>query len=850
MAELPGPGGLPFGPPMPPQQPWQAPQSLPVSAVAGATQGFMDAGVGQPPELSAPEPDSTARAVDEVPRKRRRSLKVDKDAVTARVLESVSRARDERADWMDERLIRYAKLRGWRQHQTYPWEGAHNEHVPLIMSNSLRIQAGLFNAVMGNKPIMQGRALRRDKMDAADKAASLIEFQFMHEANGEQVIAQAVDQFCNDGTIFSYQPWVKDSRKMIDVRVLPGPPEDMDLSLYLVNTLPTIIDGLERLRDETLDGYHWTGSWMDADGQARDVDIEVWDREDGKLDVEMRWDATTFDGPACIVHQLEDVIIPLRSLNPQPVTPQNPYGAPWIARRLRVNLDTIKRRMDTGTYDFLTEDDWEAIVGFADGRNAPDLAQQEDALKQEKEAQAGLTSDWSALPEDKQWVDLVEWYGAYPIKDGSAEYECEVVFHVLDVPGGILCRARYLSEVCPGSPQWRPFGYECLIPVPDCIYGISVPEILEGLHDLLHELFNANLDRGDVANLPVVLYRASSGVKPEQMTARPGDWIPVDNPKDDAVPMQYPHSDQSWSFNMIGLVQQLAERLIQVGALQFGQVPQGKASALRTVGTTMAILQQGAALPEQILRRFFHWLQQVYAQFHMLNTRFLPARKRILIAGKEYDIDAAYEEVRPQDIQAPINFEFGATLLNTNKGIMSQSLSEIGQALFNPLSFQMGIVGPEQFYQWAKDKVNATQLDPQRYLKKPQGMPDTPPMSANDAITMLVEGKMPPGVNFVEGPVAAFETFAKWYQSDEFGRVATPNLGLVREYLQQVQAAAMQEQQRQMAMQAAEQFQGIMGNKGQGAGTSMGGMSPDMQTEAPTQEEIAGAGTQGQGGMA
>ena len=161
----------------------------------------------------------------------------------------------------------------------------------------------------------------------------------------------------------------------------------------------------------------------------------------------------------------------------------------------------------------------------------------------------------------------------------------------------------------------------------------------------------------------------------------------------------------------------------------------------------------------------------------------------------------------------------------------------------------MNLVGPEQFYQWAKDKINSAQLDPQRYIKKPPGMPDTPPMSAQDAIVMLIEGKMPPGVNFVEGPVAAFETFAKWYQSDEFGHVAGMNLGLVKEYLQQVQAAAIQEQQRQMAMQAAQQFQGMMGNKGQGAGAPTGGEAPEIQTEAPTQAEIAGGGTQGQGAM-
>jgi len=253
----------------------------------------------------------------------------------------------------------------------------------------------------------------------------------------------------------------------------------------------------------------------------------------------------------------------------------------------------------------------------------------------------------------------------------------------------------------------------------------------------------------------------------------------------------------------------------------------------------MAILQQGAALPEQILRRFFHWLQQVYGQFHMLNMKFLPEKKRYLIAGKDPDTDQAYGELSPQQLQLPVNFEFGATLLNTNKGVMSQSLTEIGQAIFNPLAMQFGVTGAEQFYQWAKDKVNSAQLDHMRYLKRPQGMPDTPPYTANDVIVILTEGHMPVGTNFVEGPIEAWQTLQKWVMSDELGKVHPENMSLVRGYLQQVQAVALQAQQQQAAMQASQQFQDMMGNKGQGQ-TGGSGVAPDMQTQSPTQDEIAG----------
>ncbi len=854
MSIMPPPGqGLPLQPqPMGGGQPqWQPPSPVvppgtpdPNAIAAGLQQAGV--GTGQP-TVESPEPDTTS-SLDEAPRRRRRSLSVDED-MASDILDMIQHAKDERIQWMDERIVRYAKLRGWRQTQTYPWDGAHNEHIPIIMSNKLRIDAGLFNAVMGNKPMMQGKSLRRDKMDQADKAANLIEFQLMQEAEGEAVIAQAVDQFTADGTLISYQPWVKDSRKMVDVRVVAGPPDGEDLTMYLVGVLNDIMgSALTELTDETGDGYHWSGKWKDAEGKTQDVEIEVWDRDDDKLDIEMRWEQVTFDGWVPIVHQLEDIVVPLRSLNCQPVTPHNPFGAPWIARRVRVHLDQIKRRKANGTYDLLTDEDFDKVVAYARARSFPDEIQQEDAIKIEKEAKAGLVADWSGLDEEQKWVDVWEWYGSTLIGDGADEYLCETVIHVVDLPGGVLCRARYLSEVCPGSQQWRPFAEERFIPVPDCFYGISVPELMEGLHDLLHDLFNSNLDRGDIANLPVMLYRASSGIKPEEMRARPGDWIPVDSPKDDAVPVQYPHADQSWSFNMIGMVQQLAERLIQVGSLQFGQVPQGKASALRTVGTTMAILQQGAALPEQILRRFFHWMQQVYGQAHRMNMKFLPEKKRYLIAGKDPDTDAAYAEASPADLQLPVNFEFGATLLNTNKGVMSQALQQIGSAIFNPLAMQFGVVDANSFYQWAKDTINAAQLDPSRYLKRPQGLPDTPLLMPGDAIAILTEGKMPPGINFKDGPQDALDQIMQWMQSDDFGNVHISNVGVVREYLTQLQQAVMQQQQQQAAMQAAQQFQASQGQ--QGGGESSGGQVPEMQTEQPTAAEIGGGGTQGPPGSA
>src|SRR3990167_8563580 len=114
-------GGLPFGASAPTSPMWQQP--APVDpALAGAAAPDMSGPMSASMDGdSAPEPDSTV-VTDASPTRRRRSLKLDAEKACRVVLERIERARDERSDWMTQRLVRYAKLRGWRQSQSWPWE--------------------------------------------------------------------------------------------------------------------------------------------------------------------------------------------------------------------------------------------------------------------------------------------------------------------------------------------------------------------------------------------------------------------------------------------------------------------------------------------------------------------------------------------------------------------------------------------------------------------------------------------------------------------------------------------------------------------------------------------------------
>ncbi len=822
---------------LPPQAPWQPPAPVPVGAAGGPPAGGLPLG---PQDLAGGPgpPPVTAETGGQVP-KRRRRMPLDEEAqakLVDRVFDSIDAARDDRANWMDTRLVRYAKLRGWLQDKTWPWDEASNQHIPLIQAASLRIQAGLHNAVLGVRPVMVGKALRFDQKEGAETASDLIDYQLFVEADGEEKIETYITHFVNDGTAISFQPWVKEKRFIVDVKRYPL--DTRPMIQYMADLLPKEIDGLRDLVAKSEDGLSWAATFAGPQGDV-DVEVEVYDGREDMLEVEMTWEATIFDGPTMINEELENVIVPMRVENAQPVSALNPRGAPWIARLVKIDLDTVKRYQQDGTYEWLTLEDITDLEDTADVVTKRDETYQEDAKREQDEVQAGLTPSFSGTEEDRQWLTLAEWYGAYDVDgDGFAE---EVIVSCIR-EGGKLCRTRYLTEQYPGLPPRRPFAEARFIPVPGQFYGIGLPELMEGLNDLLHELINQNINCGEIGQLPIMLYRASSGIKPEVMRVRPGDWVPVDNPQTDALPLQWPQKDQSWSFNMITLIQQLEQQLIQIGPIQMGQVPQGKASALRTVGTTMAILQQGAAMPEQILRRLFMGLRQVWEQFHMLNTRFLPPRKRYLLQGKPRDDEDAYREIQsPSEIGLPVMFDFGATLLNTNKGVMSQALEGLGPSLFNPLSFQLNVVTMENYYNWLTDLVKAAQLDHERYVTRPADAPEGQRVSLQDAIGMLLEGQMPP-TDVMGDPVQFLMGLKAYEESDEFGKLHVSNVGLWRQYTQAIVAKVQQAQQKQALMQAAQQFSQMQGNQGQGqGGQPTAGAPPEMQSQPGTASELAGA---------
>lgn len=800
------------------------------------------------PEIAAEADETEAPAK---PTRRYRPPILDPDEIedmTQSVLDDVARGRNERSVWMEKRLARYVKMRGWTGREQGPWEGYSDQHIPLIMANVLRTEAGLQNALMGKRPVVIGKPTDLKHQDTATRNDALLDYQMFVEGDGEAQMERFIQGFIEDGTVFSYQPRVCEQGELYDVRRVRRPSDEENFGLWGKDTIMRLAAehncSFEEVIQVDPEGYTWTGFYTrETDGVEIAVPINMYDGDpstgDGRMEVVFKWPATHYDGPRMQVPELEEIIAPMRSENLQPVSTFNPTGSPWVVRVVKVPVNLVRDRYATGVYDLLTTEDLDAIEAVAEGRATPTKDGNDAIIKEQKDAQAGVAPETSGTGLEPGWVTVYEWFGKHPSQS------CEVVLTVI-ADANVMARARYLSEGYPATPPTRPFAEARMIPVSGQLYGIGLVELMEGINDFLHELINDNVDAGRIASLPWFGYAASSGLKPQDLRLGPGDGVPLQNPQADLAFYQIPGRDQSWSFNMIGMAQQWLEKLVQQGALQMGQVPQGKASALRTVGTTMAILQQGAALPEQILRRLMRGICQVYEQFHWLNTRFLQPRKRFLVTGQPLGEDDAYAIINDRaDINIPLVFDFQATMANTNKGMMAEVLEHMTQLVFSPIAIQSGAVTAEGVYNILRDMAVANQIDPDRYFKKP---PEKGPIiTVSGAIQSFAMGIPVQSTNFPHPAMQAVQELQVFFAGPQLGIIPMEMMPALKDWAGRVIQQAQQEQQQMMLMQAAQASGGAGGPKGKPGAPPGPGQPPEPQTEQGTQAEQSGADKSGGG---
>ncbi len=752
-------------------------------------------------------------------RKRSESFKIDTQDIAARVKTFYDDDTADRSGEVDARIQRYAKYRMWRE------EGATNDAdvaIADLATHSLRIQDTLHNAVMTMRPCISAAptAVKQDE-DKARIVDDLIDFQIFNEGKGETLIGDAVEAFVNDNCLTVYIPWVKEERDVVEIKRYDAIPTEELPVTYFKSLLLAEFPNQDLYKRDS-DGWEWE---IDDGNKRRRMSFYTTDEDEVELVV--RRPTEVFNGPCPQVLDWEDVIYPARCANLQPPGPSNPGGAPHVIIQNYPQLDEIRRLKESGFYNLLTDEDLDKMSNVS-GMATTKAENQDEKLQ--KDTMSGQTATSTETASSHKPLTRLMCFDRYDV-DGDGLDEDVIWWMILETE--TIVRACYLTEMFPADPPRRPFAESSFIPVRGRRDGISLLELLESTHDFMKQVTDQTVDGGLFANFPFGFYRANSTMKQERIRLEPRMLYPLADPQSDVYFPQIPGQSQAFGLNMLTLFGQYQDKLAMQSDLQFGRVPAGQASALRTTGSQQTLLAQGEARPERILRRFFVCLTEVWAQIHELNQRFLPPNKRFRITGYREQREDPYHEIASKEaIAGRFQFTFKANVLNTSKQAMQQALSQLLPVFASPLSIQAGLVGAQELRNIMRDFAKSLGQDAESkgyMIPLPPGM-DGPPITAELAITAMLQLQEPNGPP-MEGAVPHYQKLVAFAQSDDFGQVDDPAfVELFGLYMQRIGMLAQQEMRQQQLAAAAGANAGGGGQGGTPAGpadTSTQQLSPN-----------------------
>lgn len=755
-------------------------------------------------------------------RTRTRALAVDKPSLVERAIKFRMDDDSARSGEMAARKQRYAKYRQWRAGGVKrPWDNASDVGLPDVMTAVLRTQDTLYNAAIATRPTIVSKASDKKDLEAQGKLDNILDFQAFVE-NGEDWLDDLSESFVIDGHFTAFIPWVKETRETLQVYTAPPIPDGIsppDLFVQIIaKTLGPALVGLVP-RGKKIDAWDFDVTLREGAG-TEEVQISFYTTDSGSLEIHVRRDALIFDGPKIIVKDREDVLHPPHVTNLQIPGPSNPGGSPHVILVDReVGVEEIRRGMEDGFYDSLTREEFDKIFASA----------KQTEVSGEKEQRMAIQGNTNPIPPSVAEHRTVTRLLVFDTIVAGGKTE-DVVYWIVEDPK-VLLRVRRLMEVYPGPVPRRPFAEKQFIPVKGSRTGIGLPEIVEAMHDIQKQLYDQSIDQGSMSLSPFFFYRPSSSMDAGVIRLWPGEGYPLTDPVRDVHFPALPPQGQAYAMNMLAMLEKKEEQVTAIGDFQLGRVPQGKASALRTVAGMNMIAAQGEARPERILRRFFSGLADIWRQMHRLNRTMLSREKVFRIARSLNPGEEPYQTVKPGEINADFDFEFSANVFNTSRQNLQMALGTLIPTLLGPLGFQAGVTGIKTIYQLYRDLVKSWGLDPEKYLDNPAG---GAVLTAEEALAEIIDGRLPRGVP-VEGFQAHLDKLMQFSQSPEFGFLKPEVVPIFQKWLQIVQGMLVAQQQMVAVAQAADGSS--QGGKGSSQPGNIGTGNPgEMERSAPLQK--------------
>lgn len=732
-------------------------------------------------------------------RYRRESLHYDKDQVIKRLGDFYTDDLSNRTWDIEARLQRYAKYRQWTEARNDPWEDASNLALPDMVSGSLRIQDTLHNAVMAIRPALNSVAVHESDQTKTEQIDHLLDYQFFVEQGGEDLLGEMAETFTNDGCFTVFVPWIKEMRPEQDVKVFPNVPRETEPGEYFLQILNRTFPNAARIPIGEQDGWDYR---LEFDDNTMATAHFYTGKEPNTVDLLIKRSKKVYDGPRVIVKDYADVLYPARAANLQPPGPSNPLGASHVILLDRPTWDEIRRLQKDGFYDLVKAEDVGVGQPQIEVPGSQTVGQGDDVEQQKDDFQGQSDTLVEKDPGHRRTTRAII-FDVYDV-DGDGIGEDMIWWYLPEKK--LLLKAKPMTEMYPGSPPMRPLAEAQFLPTKGRRNGIGFLELMEGLHDATKSLLDQSLDSGTLANSPFFFYRPSGSMKPEVIRLWPGEGYPLGDPARDVNFPVIPNPSQAFAINMMTIFQQMEERLSMLTDLSYGRIPAGKSSALRTVQGLQSVLGQSEARPERVLRRFFIGLSQIWQIMHRLNMHFLPQEKQYRIAGMPELGQDPYQKVSDRSqIEAPVRFEFKASLLNTDKNSRQAALGQLIQMYVSELGITAGVTDPETIWRLFRDFGRALGQEPDRkqYLKRPSPDVATPKITAEEAIIAIMNEQLPVGTP-LEPAMLHLQKLIEFQKSPQFGFLTTPEqLDIFKMWLQKI-ADLARAQQQMLAMAAAK----------------------------------------------
>ena len=170
-------------------------------------------------------------------------------------------------------------------------------------------------------------------------------------------------------------------------------------------------------------------------------------------------------------------------------------------------------------------------------------------------------------------------------------------------------------------------------------YGLGLIHTIGGLSRTATAALRQLIDAGTLSNLPAGFKARGLRIRDDDEPLQPGEFRDVDAPggaiRDSLMPLPFKGPDQTL-FNLLGFVVQAGQRFAQITDMKIGDGNENAA-----VGTTVALLEQGARVMSAVHKRLHYAMRIEFKMLARVMSESLPQEYPYSVEGAESAVMAS-----------------------------------------------------------------------------------------------------------------------------------------------------------------------------------------------------------------